>query len=170
MKHLGSSGAQNSRCGSFEAQSRASAKTFQRFPSHGAHVVMTHSLDQEQAANILGLTPRRLRQMDREADPPPRLANGRYPGSAFCHWMLQRSFTQRSALAGRAFKAGIEAGTGAAFWRTVHELHELARPDGQAADEEALVARVDSERRAAPSWPNCVRGSGPCPMQPMQRR
>lgn len=109
---------------------------------------MTHSLDQEQAANILGLTPRRLRQMDREADPPPRLANGRYPSSAFCHWMLQRSFTQRSSLAGRAFKAGLESGTGAAFWRTAHELAELARPDGQAADEEALAARLDPERRA----------------------
>lgn len=48
------------------------------------------ALSQKQAAELSGITARRLRQLDGESNPPPKDANGNYPPRAFGDWLRQR--------------------------------------------------------------------------------
>lgn len=45
-------------------------------------------LNQSQAAALLGVTARRIRQRDKEDNPPPKNEAGKYPCDAFGKWML----------------------------------------------------------------------------------
>ena len=45
------------------------------------------TLSQIQAAKLLGVTPRWLRQLDAEPNPPPRTDNGRYPLAEYGAWL-----------------------------------------------------------------------------------
>lgn len=47
------------------------------------------SLNQSQAAGILGVTTRRIRQRSQEENPPPQDGAGRYPCAAFGKWLLE---------------------------------------------------------------------------------
>lgn len=48
------------------------------------------ALTQEQAAALLGVTSRRLRQLDSEDDPPPKNLDGQYEPAAFGEWLKAR--------------------------------------------------------------------------------
>ena len=48
------------------------------------------TLTQDQAAALIGVTARRLRQMDREEFPPPKDGSGQYPPEAFGTWIKAR--------------------------------------------------------------------------------
>jgi phage terminase Nu1 subunit (DNA packaging protein) len=55
-----------------------------------AEVIKTETITQDQVAGILGVTSRRVRQLDKEAYPPPRLPNGTYPCPEFGAWLLEK--------------------------------------------------------------------------------
>lgn len=80
-------------------------------------------IDQRQAAVLADITDRRLRQLDHEADPPPR-DGARYPSGAYSVWLDRRWQRQAGRLA--AFEDGYERGAGALAWRTIDELRALA--------------------------------------------
>ena len=48
-------------------------------------------LTQPQAADLLGVTTRRLRQLSQEDSPPPQDGNGQYPIKEFGQWLRKRS-------------------------------------------------------------------------------
>src|SRR5215831_21233585 len=52
---------------------------------------MIENLNQETAAAIAGLTPRRLRQIEAEGGAPARDAEGHYPAAEFGRWLLKRA-------------------------------------------------------------------------------
>lgn len=81
-------------------------------------------IDQAQAALICDVTPRRLRQLDHEDDPPPRAPDGRYPGGALIDWMLRREL-RKDARGLRLFETGFERGEGSGLWRTVREVRVI---------------------------------------------
>lgn len=49
---------------------------------------MIESLTQSQAAALLGVTTRRVRQRSQEDNPPPQDSAGRYPCEAFGKWLI----------------------------------------------------------------------------------
>jgi len=51
---------------------------------------MTETITQLQAADIVGVTPRRMRQIDNEDTPPQRNGDGLYPCDAFGQWLRTR--------------------------------------------------------------------------------
>ncbi|QXP94361.1 hypothetical protein [Methylococcus capsulatus] len=51
---------------------------------------MTETITQLQAADIVGVTPRRMRQLDGEDNPPQRNGDGLYPCDAFGQWLRAR--------------------------------------------------------------------------------
>ncbi len=55
---------------------------------------MAQILTQPQAAALMGITPRRLRQKDKEDNPPPKDANGQYPAEQFGKWLDARAMSR----------------------------------------------------------------------------
>lgn len=104
---------------------------------------MTVRLSQQLAADIAGLTDRRLRQLDHEDSPPPRHTDGGYPAGPFVEWLLRRDFARKPS-AFRPYLAGYERGAGAAAHRILDDLAVLA-----GADETAL-GDLWPETRQAP--------------------
>lgn len=70
---------------------------------------MPDPLSQSIAAAIAGMTPRRLRQLDHESDPPPKNPDGTYPPREFGRWLYRRELAKLDPRLARAFDAG--AGT-----------------------------------------------------------
>jgi hypothetical protein len=64
----------------------------------------TESITQAQAAALLRVTARRLRQMDAEPNPPTRNATGKYPAGPFGEWMEQRLTSEDAAEIDYAFE------------------------------------------------------------------
>jgi hypothetical protein len=109
------------------------------------------SMNQATAAALLNVTDRRLRQLENEADPPPRDPDGTYPAAQFVRWMQRRALRkQRGDAAVRYFDSGFEAGQGAQLWRTAHELRELLHDavDARAVGGVSFGRRIEPARRA----------------------
>ncbi|MFE8033835.1 hypothetical protein [Thiohalocapsa marina] len=51
---------------------------------------MVSGISQLLAAQLAGVTDRRMRQIEHEQDPPPRLADGTYDAAAFGRWLKRR--------------------------------------------------------------------------------
>ncbi len=86
---------------------------------------MSTRLSQQLAAAIAGVTDRRLRQLDHEADPPPRYTDGGYPTAAFGAWLARRELARKPAVL-RPFLAGREHGAGAMVHRVLDDLRIMA--------------------------------------------
>lgn len=113
-------------------------------------------LSQQQAAALADITDRRLRQLDHEADPPPR--EGRlYPSTAFGQWLERREYRKAGRHLLAAFEHGHERGVGLAIWQAADELQALAGkasvddlwPPGRRAKIAAFRARVAALPNAA---------------------
>lgn len=52
------------------------------------------TLSQAVAAELVGVTPRRLRQLGESDDPPPRDADGQYPAAALGVWLRRRALAK----------------------------------------------------------------------------
>ena len=89
---------------------------------------MSTRLTQQLAADVAGLTDRRLRQLEYESNPPPRHGDGSYPAGPFVEWLLRRDFARRPA-AMKPYVAGYERGAGAAAHRILDDLAVLAGAD-----------------------------------------
>lgn len=57
---------------------------------------MNDALTQIEAAELAGVTPRRMRQLDHEADPPPRNTSGLYPRDDLLTWLDRRQAERKA--------------------------------------------------------------------------
>lgn len=89
---------------------------------------MSETLSQSTAAELLGVTARRLRQLAKSDDPPPQDATGRYPVAAFGAWLRARK------------SGGNDGGSadGSAYERRAHWQAALAQLKYQEAKREVI--------------------------------
>jgi phage terminase Nu1 subunit (DNA packaging protein) len=108
-------------------------------------------LTQDQAAEVVGLTSRRLRQMAKDGGGPPMNAGGQYPAAAFGQWMRQRLLEEFGvANDGVAYDYDAERGrlTKAQADKTELEAAELAGKLIRVEDLETEWARMLGALRA----------------------
>lgn len=102
---------------------------------------MTEPLKQDQAAAILGVTPRRIRQLDHEDNPPPRDHDGRYPCTEFGEWLRTRIAADFAASSdGRSYDLEAERA------RLAHHQANLASLEERTQRSELIPADVVQSR------------------------
>lgn len=103
---------------------------------------MTEIITQSQAAELIGVTARRLRQIAQADDGPPQDANGQYPAREFGEWMKRRHLS------------GLTVGEDGKVYDLEAERARLAKEqaDKTAMENEEKRGRLIDAEKAAGWW------------------
>jgi|GEM_PF-5479496 len=112
----------------------------------GAHRDTDGSVSQTQAAGILGVTTRRLRQRDQEEMPPPRDSEGRYPCPEFGQWLIED------------FRRGLGIGNDGQVYDYEGERARLTHHQANVAslDEQTKTGKLIPAELVLSTWTNKV--------------
>ena len=96
-------------------------------------------LTQSQAADLIGVTTRRLRQMSQEENPPPQREDGQYEARAFGEWLRQRALADVGiGEDGTAYKYANERARLTFHQANIAELDEAVKRGELIAADDAL--------------------------------